>query len=271
VGFTKLIEQISTPSLLAEKDQFLIKFADSEEEIEQALRLRYRIFNLEQGKGLDSANDDGIDRDEYDEFCLHLIVVDKRSENIVGTYRIHVGSVAMLARGLYSSREYNISGLDKIIVDTIEVGRSCVAPEHRSGVVVALLWAGISELLSRSKLKYLLGCVSLETVEPVVGWGLYHHFRASGKDCKILSADATEEFKLSKPTDEEIASFLEDKRRVMRSIPPLFKGYLRLGAKICGEPALDEEFGSIDFLILLDTRTLPERYNRHFCVEQESN
>ena len=90
----ELQKKICTPPLLAEKDQYLIKFADSPEEIEAALRLRYRVFNLEQGKGLETANASGIDRDEFDDYCLHLVVEEKRTRRPVGTYRIHLGPVA---------------------------------------------------------------------------------------------------------------------------------------------------------------------------------
>ncbi len=264
----KMQKEIATPSLLAEKDQFLIKFADTEEEIEEALKLRYRVFNLEQGKGLDSANDSGIDRDEFDDFCLHLIVVEKSSKKPVGTYRIHMGPVANSAIGFYSEREFNVRGLDKIASQTIEVGRSCVAPEYRNGAVVALLWSGISELLMRSKLTYLLGCVSLETNDPAAAWALYRNFQSTGKNSDILSATPTETFKIPPASEDDIQKYIADKK-LNRLIPPLFKGYLRLGSMICGEPAYDHEFGTIDFLILLNTTTLPERYMRHFLSDSE--
>ena len=267
--FDEFLKKICTPPVLAEKDQFLIKLADSEEEIEQAMRLRYRIFNLEQGKGLESAN--GIDRDEFDEYCLHLIVIEKKTGEPVGTYRIHLGPVASSAIGFYSAREYSIPDLGKIASEAIEVGRSCVSPGYRTGAVVALLWLGIAEILIRSKFTYLLGCVSLESTEPVSGWALYKHFEETGKLCDMLTAEPMPGFELEKASPESISQLLEDKRAVSKLIPPLFKGYLRLGTKICSKPAFDKEFGTIDFLILLNTKKLPDRYVRHFYCEKEED
>jgi putative hemolysin len=258
---------ICTPPLLAEKDQYLIKFATTPEEIEEALRLRYRIFNLEQGKGLETAKESGIDRDEFDEYCLHLIVVEKRTNAIVGTYRVHLGPVASRALGFYSSREYKMDGLDAIASQTIEVGRSCVSPEYRNGAVVALLWSGISEILLRSKLRYLFGCVSLESVDPAAGWALYEYFKSTGKICQPLRSTPLEKFQLPKPPQERIDAIFNDKRLLVNAIPPLFKGYLRIGTMVCGEPAFDFEFGTIDFLILLDRENIPPRYSRHFNVD----
>jgi len=268
VDFTQILKKISSPAILGEKEQFLIKFAETEEEIEETLRLRYRVFNLEQGKGLNSASSNGIDRDEFDKFCLHLMVVEKKSASPVGTYRIHLGPVANAAMGFYSAREYHIKGLESIAAETIEVGRSCVAPEYRNGAVVALLWGGIGEVLLRSKLKYLIGCVSLETTEPAAGWGLYRYFQMTNKICDILSASPSTKYRLPQPSEAEMENFLAEQRQITKCIPPLFKGYLRLGAKVCGEPVLDREFGTIDFLILLNTAKLPSRYSRHFNVEK---
>ncbi len=267
--FDKISKSILTPSVLAEKDHFLIKLADTEAEVEQALRLRYKVFNQEQGKGLEESEHSGIDQDEFDEFCLHLVVVDKCNGIVVGTYRIHLGMVASSAIGFYSAREFKIEGLENIASRAIEVGRSCVSPEYRSGAVVALLWRGITELLLRAKMQYLLGCVSLETVDPLIGWSIFQYLQDTGKICSTVSALPGPGFELAKPSDEELSKVMEDRHRILDSIPPLFKGYLRLGTKICGPPALDYEFKTIDFLILLDTFGVPERYSRHFNYETE--
>lgn len=264
--FHELQKKISTPSVLAEGEQFLIKLADNEAEVEKALRLRYRVFNMEQGKAL--ACKDGIDRDEFDKYCLHLVVIEKKTGTFVGTYRIHLGPVASSAIGFYSASEFNITGLNKIANEIMEVGRSCVAPEYRSGAVVALLWLGIGELMLRSGMTYLLGCVSLETTEPAEAFALYRHFQETGKVCDTISAVPMKGFELSPADPAKIEELFNDKRLLSRLIPPLFKGYQRLGAKVCGMPVFDKEFGTIDFLILLNTKTLPERYSRHFNYEK---
>ncbi|MDD3118281.1 MAG: GNAT family N-acetyltransferase [Victivallales bacterium] len=242
----------------------MIKFAETDDEIKKAQKLRYRVFNLEQGKGLETALSAGIDRDEFDEHCIHLIIFDKNTGEAVGTYRMHFGVVARSALGLYSSREYELHGLDRIMDDCLEVGRSCVSPEYRNGAVVALLWAGIAEVVNQTNIRYLLGCVSLENTDPAVGWALYEYFQKKNLNSEELSGIPHPQFILPLPPREEIDAWLRVPLQLHKEIPPLFKGYLRLGTTICGEPAMDNEFGTIDFMILLDTRKMPERYWRHF-------
>ena len=140
-----IIKKISLPSILIENDKFLIKFAESKREVRAAQHLRYEIFHLEQGRGKDSIDPTQIDTDKFDEFCLHLIVVAKTVNNIVGTYRVHPGVIAKANLGLYTATEYELNGVNAIIDETVEVGRSCVAPLHRNGAVISLLWAGIAK------------------------------------------------------------------------------------------------------------------------------
>ena len=102
------IRHIISPSILLETDNFLVKLAEGADEVKKALRLRYEVFNLEQGKGLEECNNKGIDSDEFDEFCLHLLVIEKVTGKVIGTYRVHLGSIANTAKGFYSAREYEI-------------------------------------------------------------------------------------------------------------------------------------------------------------------
>ena len=263
---SELRDKLCNPPVLAEKDQYRIKFADTPEEMQAAFKLRYEVFNLEQGKGLEAASRDGIDRDEFDDYCLHLVVEEKTQHKVVGTYRIHLGAVASKALGFYSEQEFRITGLDKIAENTIEVGRSCVSPEHRDGTVVALLGGGMAEIVYRSRLRYMFGCVSLEDTNPASGWAIYEHLKTMGKISDQIFAEGLPKCVMPRPPQEEIDAILNDRKLLRGLIPPLFKGYLRLGAKICGEPVFDHEFGTIDFLILLDVSGLPERYIKHFNV-----
>jgi len=261
-------ENIVTPAELVETRRFLVKLAENHEEVEKAQRLRYEVFNLEQGRGLEAAEKYGIDFDEFDEYCLHLLVIDKKSDRAIGTYRAHLGCVANSAKGFYSSREYEIKGLYKIADRCLELGRSCVSPEYRTGAVVGLLWSAISELLKRADLMYMLGCVSLEERDPKIGWALYEFFRKNNMVCTSFSVFPRPGFKLPKPPRFEIWRAMADKTSLQNNIPPIFKGYLRLGGQVCGEPALDREFGTIDFFIFVDVDRVPERYIRHFRYEK---
>jgi putative hemolysin len=261
-----IIAKIINPPLLAETKHFLIKLAENPAEIEEAQRLRFRIFNIEQGKGLESSLKHGIDRDEFDEQCLHLIVVEKKNKTIIGTYRLHLGSIALISKGFYSEQEYHIQGLETIAKSSLELGRSCISPEYRTGAAVALLWAGIATLMNRAGLIYMLGCASLETTDSSVGWALHKYFLHHGKSSKILTATPKNKYILPQGDEYKIAEYLRHPQELQKHIPPLFKGYLRAGCEICGEPALDTEFGTIDFLIIVNKESTPERYKRHFNI-----
>ena len=264
-NFKHFSKEVVEPTLLADSENFLIKIAETEEEIIKTLRLRYKVFNLEQGKGLSNSDQAGFDMDEYDEYCLQLMVLDKTTNNPVGTYRVHLGLIATRSLGFYSSTEYNITGLDKIAPISIEVGRSCVLPEYRNGAAISMLWSGIGELLARSKLQYLFGCVSMEENSPAAAWALYEYFKQKNQISDLINGVPNEGYELQKSTKDEVDIYLGDIRNTIKKyIPPLFKGYLRLGAKIAGVPIYDPEFGTIDFLIILDLFKVPPRYIRHF-------
>lgn len=257
-------KNVIDPAVLVDTERFFVKFAANHEEVEQAQRLRYEVFNLEQRRGLKSADKFGIDFDEFDEYCLHILVVEKSSGKVVGTYRAHLGSIANSAKGFYSSKEYDIHGLYKIANKCLELGRTCVSPDFRSGAVVALLWGGITELLVRANLRYMLGCVSLNETDPGIGWALHTYISKKYSVCDDFSVSPRPGFKLDHPGEDVIAKVLADETALCKRIPPIFKGYLRLGGLICGEPALDRDFGTIDFFILVDIEKVPARYKQHF-------
>jgi putative hemolysin len=258
------IKYIISPPILLETDNFLVKLAENPEEVEKALRLRYEVFNLEQGKGLDECDKRGVDSDEFDEFCLHLLVIEKEAGKVIGTYRVHLGSIANTEKGFYSAREYEVKGLNEITDCCMELGRSCVAPKYRTGATVALMWGGIGELLNRANLRFMFGCVSLETTNPAAGWALHRYFQQNNHMSEILEAEPRSRYRLESVPEQETEKLLQDEIALKKFLPPLFKGYLRLGCKICGDPAFDNEFGTIDFLIIVDKQKVPERYVKHF-------
>ncbi len=262
------LQQFLTPPVLAERGHFLVKLAENPHEIEAAQRLRFQVFMGEQGHLSDIAEHAaGLDIDEFDRFCLHLIIVNSRSGEVVGTYRVHPGVVASRGIGFYSEREYHIRGLEKIASTVIEVGRSCVSAEYRNGTVVALLWAGLAELHARSRCRYLLGCVSLETADPVIGRALYESLRRQdGIFSSEIEVAPRPGFELPEADGALIQEYLDGTRRdeLAHWMPPLMKGYLRLGARLGGVPVLDREFGAIDFLVLFNFDEMNRKYARHF-------
>lgn len=264
-------KNIVEPAILVDTDHFYIKLATNHEEIERAQRLRYEVFNLEQKRGLKTSDKYGIDFDEFDEYCLHLLAVEKATDTVVGTYRAHLGCVANSAKGFYSSKEYEIHGLYKIADKCLELGRTCVSPDHRSGAVIALLWGGITELLVRANLRYMFGCVSLENTDSTTGWAIYEYVSKKYSTNKTFTVIPRPGFKLARPGNGDVEKLLSDESALRKKIPPIFKGYLRIGGLICGEPALDSEFGTVDFFILIDVTKVPDRYKHHFNYRENKS
>ncbi len=243
--------------------QLEVRLATSEQEIRETLELRYNVFNLEMKEGLPRSSQTGQDQDEYDPFCDHLVVVDReRGEEIVGTYRILRGEVARTHLGFYSETEFDLSALESLHREMAEVGRSCVHPRYRDGSVISLLWSGIAGYLKEHSIRYLMGCASLHSMEAKLASETYSFLREkdhlSSPPLRVvpLASHHLDGFDPDLP--------LEDSARVRKAIPPLLKGYLRLGAKIGGHPALDPEFGTVDFFVLFDSNLVTSRYGNHY-------
>lgn len=244
-----------------ESNDFVVKIAETPEEVRGAQRLRFEVFNLEMNEGLDSSWETGLDQDQFDEHADHLIAIDKNNNKIVGTYRMLRKSIANQNGGFYSEGEFDLTNLKQLPVEVLEMGRSCVHKDYRSGVVINLLWAGIAKYLKIADAKYLFGCGSLHTHDVDEVSQIYSYLKS-----KYF---APEEFRV-KPVEKCVVPGLRDDlpadecRDVLKKIPPLLKGYFRAGALICGEPALDAEFGTTDFFILLPTDKIADRYQNHY-------
>ena len=246
-------------SVLAEGRRFLVKRAENENEINAALQLRYCVFKEEQGRL--ASNSDTVDRDRFDSRSAHLLVIEQSSGRVVGTCRLHSGTSAQQNGGFYSEQEFRFMELPEKRSGILEVGRSCVAREFRNGSVAALLWTGLAEVCRRLKVEYMLGCASLEHTDCSLARGIYRKLLALQMVTQTPRAVARRGYHL---TAGETAVL--DDAAFVRALPPLLKGYLRVGAKICGEPAFDRTFGSIDLPVWFDFVNLPEKYIRHFRV-----
>jgi len=222
-------------------------------EVEAAQRLRYRVFAEELGATLSDA-ENGLDTDRFDEFCDHLVVRADRTGEIVGTYRMLPPERAGAAGGLYSDTEFDLSAFDDLRPSLVEAGRSCVHPDHRSGAVVSLVWAGIARYLLLTGHSHLTGCASVPLAD---GGGL-----ARGVwDVATAKHLSPAELRVTPLHPWDAASVPSPARRV---VPPLLRGYLRLGAWVCGPPAHDPDFGVADFLVLLPLDRVDPRYLRFF-------
>jgi putative hemolysin len=224
--------------------QYAVRLAKSAAERQEAYRLRFHVFNLELQEGLQRSYDDGQDVDPYDAICDHLIVenIDSR---IIGTYRLQTGFAADRNLGFYSEREFDFTPYRRLRAEMLELGRACVHRDHRSFEVVTALWRGIGQYALEHGCRYLVGCSSLTSQDPAEGWAAYRKMKAYLVE-PALQTQALGKFQM--PNAENVALDVK--------IPKLLRTYLAVGAKIAGEPAIDRDFKTIDFLTWLDLRSL---------------
>lgn len=257
------MNSIVTQPVAKKEKKLTVRIAENQLEIERALALRYDVFNLELGEGLPESAATRKDRDEYDFYCDHLIVIDEANQNqIVGTYRILKRSVAKENIGFYSENEFDISNLYNLEDEIAEIGRSCVHPDYRDGSVITMLWSGLANYMIKYNVRYLMGCGSIHSTDPTLASEVYAFL-------KEKDALTSEEFRVYPKPNFQIPGFnsnyvIEDSKALAKKIPPLIKGYLRAGAKICGEPALDSVFGTIDVFIFFDKTNITEKYGKHY-------
>jgi putative hemolysin len=231
--------------------------------IEATQRLRYDVFSSEPGFAL-TGHGAGLDVDGFDEHCDHLIVREDNSGELVGCYRMLSPTGAVAAGGLYTATEFDIRALDPLRPSLVEMGRAVVRRDHRNGGVVLLMWAGILAYLDRCGYDYVTGCVSVPTGGDA-GDGEAPGSQIRGvRDFVQRRHAAPPQYRVhphrpviidGRPLDDIPAP-------ARPTIPPLMRGYLRLGARICGEPAYDDAFGVADFPALLDKRQADTRYLR---------
>ncbi|PXW26493.1 GNAT family N-acetyltransferase [Paraburkholderia caballeronis] len=232
-----------------------VAWARTDEELREAQRLRYRVFAEEMGARLTGPA--GLDVDTFDHYCDHLLVRDLDTLKVVGTYRVLPPHEALRAGRLYAESEFDVSRLAHLRPKMVEVGRSCVHPDYRSGSVIMSLWGGLGAYMTYNGYETMLGCASVAMADG-------GHYAAN----LYCSLDA------SALTDPEYRAFphtplpVDELRTGTTAVPPpLIKGYLRLGAKICGAPAWDPDFNTADFLTLFRLSEINARYARHFLAD----
>jgi putative hemolysin len=224
-------------------------YAQNGDDLREAQRLRYKVFAGELGARL-PAGEAGIDRDIYDPYCDHLLVRDGDSNEVVGTYRILSAAQAKKIGGYYSQAEFDLTRLAHLSERMMEVGRACVHPDYRSGAVISLLWAGLAKHMLRHRAEYLIGCASIGVADGGhVAASLYNKLKVDH-----LSPVEWRVFPRCALPLEALNGGLE------APVPPLIKGYLRVGAYICGEPAWDPDFNTADLLVFLPLAKINRRY-----------
>lgn len=236
-----------------------LRLASSRPEKIEAQRLRFEVFNLELQLGLTSSRATGLDQDAHDGHCDHLLVIDTDRDCLVGTYRL-LSFDRVPSFGYYSESEFDLTNVKGSGLRLLELGRSCVALEYRDGRVISLLFRGIAEYLRRSNADALMGCASIHGIDPPELASIEEMLSK-----RFLSDPA---FRVTPRRGFDVPPLPRrtpvDETSVFRSLPPLFRGYLRLGAKVCGPPAYDRQFGTTDYFVLAKTREIVGRYSRRF-------
>ena len=240
---TPLVSPLPSPivSPREKASRYRIALAGNAQQLRAAQALRFLVFNVELREGLAQSFATGLDADRFDACCDHLIVEDAASGEVVGTYRLQTGGRAARHHGYYSEREFDFAPFESLRPQMLELGRACIHADHRNFTVLSLLWNGIAAYAREHDARYLIGCSSLTSQDARIGAAAYE--RLAGH----LVAPA-----LRTTPVAGFACPLEHVASQAPKIPKLLAAYLALGAGICGPPAIDREFGTIDFLTLAD-------------------
>jgi putative hemolysin len=247
-----LVHECGNP--LATTDLFRVGMAQTLDDVIECQRLRYLVFNCELGEGLASSARIGLDRDRFDFICDHLMVRDASTGKLAGTYRMQSGYRAKGNLGYYGEELFDFSPFEPMRGEVLELGRACVHEGYRNTNVLHMLWKGIARYAMSCGARYLIGCSSISSQDEVEGMALYETLRekylaeqslttnpVKGRECRPNGS-------LSAPP----------------RLPRLFRAYLDISARVCGPPAIDREFKTIDFLTLVDLQKLPDRVRTRF-------
>ncbi|GLW98331.1 GNAT family N-acyltransferase [Microtetraspora sp. NBRC 16547] len=239
-----------------ETGRYTVGMAVTAADLQAAQRLRHRVFAEEMGARLDTPVS-GLDVDGFDAYCDHLLV--REGSEVVGTYRLLPPG---RADRLYADAEFDLGGLAGIRRELVEVGRTCVHPDHREGAVVGLLWAGIARYMIDGGFRWLGGCCSVPLDDGgVAAAGVADLVPLGPEEYRVRPRNPWRNPRSGAGTDAAPSG---------RFVPPaLLRGYLRLGAWVCGAPAHDLDFGTADFFVLLSMAQVDQRYLRYFLGEAQ--
>jgi putative hemolysin len=238
-----------------EQHRLRVRLARTPTEVRAAQRLRHRIFAGEMGARL--SGPPGVDEDRYDAHCDHLIVCEVDGGEVVGTYRVLGPAAAARIGGYYSEQEFDFARLAPLRPALVEIGRSCVRADHRTGAVITLLWAGLARYMLARGHGFLIGCASLGMTDGGTAAAAAYR-RIAPRHLSPPEYRAHPRRRLPQRQSPDGAA---------GELPPLVSAYLRAGAYVCGEPAWDEAFDTADLLMLLPMARLNPRYARHYLGE----
>jgi putative hemolysin len=241
------IESLTKPL----ESKLIASFSQDADEIYRAQLLRARVFNITETE----PGQEHLDKDKFDDICLHLLVKDSLSNNIVGYSRILTSDLVSSASEFYSASEFHIDPIIQPDVRYMEIGRTCVDPNYRSGAVIGLLWSKIGQHMNEHRIDYLMGCASISMLDGgAKAISVLNHLRENhftSDELRVTPKTPLPQFEID----------IDGKQH----IPALLKTYLRMGAKVCGEAFLDKDFNVADVVILLAKKDIKARYLRHFA------
>jgi putative hemolysin len=252
-------------TFVATAPRFSVSLAANPTEIREAQRLRLQIFfEARQLSAVSTDNLVSLDIDEFDKDCEHLIVRDVDSNQVVGCYRIMRPEIAAKRGGYYSDQEFDLHTLDPIRPHIAEAGRACIHPQYRSGAVIMLLWSGLTQFMIANNYQYMIGCASIPLNDPndhTHAVAVYREMER--KFLSPLHLRVTPKFALPLPSTEAVVAQIAPTANPI-ALPPLLKGYTRLGAWICGAPAWDKAFNTADLFTMLSLSQMNKQYAKHF-------
>jgi putative hemolysin len=235
-------------------ERFVVELADSPAAVREAQRLRYRVFCEELGARLKTA-EPGLDLDEFDAVCEHLLVRETQTGRVVGCTRLLDRTGAERLGRFYSQSEFDLGAIPALEGRLLELGRTCVSPECRQGAVIAVLWSGVAGYVQHNRIDYLFGCASVPLGDnDCQAAAIMNRLRRQAMAPSQLRVTPRVPLQASRMADHVLDA----------PLPALLKGYVRLGALACGEPCRDPDFNVGDILMLLDMRALNPSYARHF-------
>ena len=247
----------AAPELASRKSEsrLHVELATTIDDIRASQALRYRVFGEELGATVEG-QDSGLDDDEYDPYCQHLLVRDSANGRVISSTRLLRDQQAEKAGGFYSSSEFEIGPILMLPGRRLEIGRTCVDPEYRQGAAIAVLWSGLADYIKENHIDMLFGCASIKMSDGgYVAQAIMNRIRQNA----MIDAGSRVTPRRPLPALPEGAS-----KTVSAPLPPLLKAYFRIGARACGEPCYDPAFNCADFLVLVKVREIDGSYTRHF-------
>lgn len=235
-------------------DRLFVELASSQDEVREAQALRYQVFGEELGAKLQPAVR-GLDIDEFDTYCQHLLVREARTGRVVGCTRLLTDHQARRIGGFYSEGEFDLGDIQSLPGKLLEVGRTCIAPQYRQGSAIAVLWSGLAGFIYLHGVDYLFGCASIPLGDrDVQAAAMMNRIRRQAMSDRQVRVTPRTPLLTSQVSDDVLDA----------PLPALIKAYIRLGAKACGEPCRDPDFSVADVLMLLHVNDLNPAYSKHF-------